>query len=428
MYPNLYYIFKDWFGVEWTFLKLFNTFGFFVAMAFIVAAWVLTNELKRKQRLGLFVHIDKKITIGQPASAADLFVNFLLGFVFGYKIIGVLVTPGALNNPQEFLLSGKGNLGLGILFGIIAAGYKFYEANKLKLAKPEERTIRLWPHDRVGDIVVYAALFGFLGAKIFHNLENWDEFIKDPIGSLISFSGLTFYGGLICAAIAIAYFAKKNQIPFFHLADAVAPALMIAYALGRVGCQVSGDGDWGIVNSAFITDETGHLVLAKGIQFNDALLQNHAFYMKEFKNLADVHRIAVQPVSWLPQWLFGYTYPHNVINEGVPMLNCKGEYCNALPLAVFPTPFYETVVSTIFFFILFSIRKSIKTAGTMFGIYLMLNGFERFWIEKIRVNTVYNIAGFHPTQAEIISTLLFITGLIIVIVSRRKKDTTKAVA
>ena len=317
---------------------------------------------------------------------------------------------------------------MGILFGIIAAGYKFYEANKLKLEKPEERTIRLWPHDRVGDIVVYAALFGFLGAKIFHNLENWDEFTKDPIGSLISFSGLTFYGGLICAAIAISYFAKKNQIPFFHLADAVAPALMIAYAVGRVGCQVSGDGDWGIVNSAFITDETGHLVLAKGIQFNDALLQNHAFYMKEFKNLADVHHITVQPVSWLPQWLFGYTYPHNVINEGVPMLNCKGDYCNALPLAVFPTPFYETVVSTIFFFILFSIRKSIKTAGTMFGIYLMLNGFERFWIEKIRVNTVYNIAGFHPTQAEIISTLLFIVGLIIVIVSRRKKDTTTAVA
>ena len=83
--------------------------------------------------------------------------------------------------------------------------------------------------------------------------------------------------------------------------------------------------------------------------------------------------------------------------------------------------FYETIVSAIFFFILFSVRKKIKTAGTMFGIYLMLNGFERFWIEKIRVNTVYNIGGFHPTQAEIISTLLFVAGFVIVFLSRKNK-------
>jgi prolipoprotein diacylglyceryltransferase len=424
MYPNLYYVFKDWFGVDWTFLKLFNSFGFFVAMAFIVAAYILTLELKRKQRLGLFVHIDKKIVIGEPATALDLFMNFLLGFVFGFKIIGVIVTEGALNNPQEFLLSSRGHLGLGILLGMVAAGYKFYEVNKQKLAKPEERFVRIFPHDRVGDILMYAAVFGFLGAKIFHNLENWGEFVKDPIGSLISFSGLTFYGGLICAAIAIAYFAKKNQIPFLHLADAVAPALMLAYAVGRIGCQVSGDGDWGVINSAFITDTNGHVVTATAQQFTDALQQHHGFYFREYKALADVHHLTLQPVSWLPQWLFGYTYPHNVINEGLPLLNCKGDYCNALPLAVFPTPFYETLVSSIFFVILFSYRNKIKTTGMMFGIYLMMNGFERFWVEKIRVNTVYDIAGFHPTQAEIISSFLFITGLVIVVVSKRKQKET----
>ncbi len=422
MYPNLYYVFKDWFGVDWTFLKLLNTFGFFVAMAFIAAAWILTLELKRKQQLGFFVHTDKKIVIGEPASAADLFANFILGFIFGYKIIGVLVTEGALNNPQEFLLSSKGNLGLGILLGVAAAAYKFYEVNKQKLEKPEERIVRIWPHDRVGDLVVYAALFGFLGAKIFHNLENWDEFVKAPIASLISFSGLTFYGGLICAAIAISFYAKKHKIPFFHLADAVAPALMLAYAVGRIGCQIAGDGDWGVINSAFVTDGNGHLVAASAQQFNDALIMHHASFFEDgVKHISQIHHLTVQPVSWLPQWFFGYTYPHNVINAGMPLLNCKGEYCNALPLAVFPTPFYETVVSGIFFFVLFSLRKRIKTVGTIFGIYLMLNGFERFWVEKIRVNTVYSNLPFQPTQAEIISTLLFIAGLVIVVVSRRKK-------
>lgn len=421
MYPNLYYIFKDWFGVDWPIFKVFNSFGFFVALAFIVGAYILTIELKRKQGLGFFTHTEKKILIGQPASSLDLFVNFLLGFIIGYKLIGIMLIDGALDNSQAFLLSSKGHLPLGLLIGAIALGYKIYESNKLKLPKPEERTIRIWPHDRVGDIIVYAALFGFLGAKIFHNLENWGDFIKDPIDALISFSGLTFYGGLICAAIAIGIYAKKNNIPFMHLADATAPALMIAYAIGRIGCQVAGDGDWGILNSAFIANGEGHIVTATAQQFNDALQANHGYFYKEFGSLQNVHHLTVQPISWLPNWMFGYNYPHNVVNDGIRLANCNGEYCSALPLPVFPTPFYETIVSTIFFVVLMSVRNKLKATGAMFGFYLMLNGFERFWIEKIRVNTVYNIAGFHPTQAEIISTLLFIGGLIILVFSSKSK-------
>ena len=55
MYPNLYYVFKDWFGVEWHSLSFLNTFGLMVAVAFLVAAWVLTSELKRKEKLGLLL-------------------------------------------------------------------------------------------------------------------------------------------------------------------------------------------------------------------------------------------------------------------------------------------------------------------------------------------------------------------------------------
>ena len=420
MYPNLYYFFKDVFGVEWAFLRLFNSFGLFVAIAFIVASWIMGLELKRKQQLNLFVHTDKKIITGKPASISELVINFILGFIFGFKIIGALVLPHALDNPQAFLLSGDGHMFLGILLGVMTAGFKYYELNKLKLTKPEERVVRIWPQDRVGDIILLAAVFGFLGAKIFHNLENWNDFIKDPIGSLISFSGLTFYGGLICATIAIAVYAKKHKIPFLHLADATAPALMLAYAIGRIGCQVSGDGDWGIINSAFVTDATGHVISATTEQFNAALQQHHGFYINIFGSLEQVQYLNVQPVSWLPNWLFGYTYPHNVISEGIALANCSGEYCNGLPLAVFPTPFYETVISTVFFFVLHSLRKNFKCAGAIFGIYLMMNGFERFWIEKIRVNTVYTIGNFHPTQAEIISSFLFIAGLMLFIYSKRK--------
>jgi prolipoprotein diacylglyceryl transferase len=372
MYPNLYYAFKDIFGVEWTWLKLVNSFGFFVALSFIAAAWILTLELRRKQQQGLFVATEETITIGAPASFQELLINFLIGFVFGYKIIGAFVTTDALNDTQSFILSLKGNLPVGLLVGLVFAGLKWWEKNKQKLAKPETRVVRIWPQDRVGDMVIYAALFGFLGAKIFHNLENWNDFVKDPIGSLISFSGLTFYGGLICAGIAILYYAKRKKIGIVYLLDAMAPTMMLAYGLGRVGCQVSGDGDWGITN------------------------------------------LKPKPFSWLPDWMWAYQYPHNVIGEGVPINGCTGQYCNQLAAPVYPTPLYEVFMCLVLFLVLWFIRKRIKVPGQLFGLYLVFNGAERFFIEKIRVNTKYMFLPFHPTQAEIISFLLIIAGVVII--------------
>ncbi|HEX8355983.1 MAG TPA: prolipoprotein diacylglyceryl transferase family protein, partial [Segetibacter sp.] len=76
----------------------------------------------------------------------------------------------------------------------------------------------------------------------------------------------------------------------------------------------------------------------------------------------------------------------------------------------------------ILFLILWSIRKRIKKAGVLVSIYLIFNGVERFLIEKIRVNTKYNLFGFHPTQAELIATLLIIGGVILLFFFSRQKD------
>ncbi len=413
MYPNLYYLVKDFFGVEWNWLRIFNTFGFFVAIAFIVAAWVLTLELKRKQTLGLFSYTEQSILIGAPASITELLINFFLGFLLGFKILGAATTPDALADPQSFILSSRGNIGFGMLIGIAFLALKWWEKNKEKLTKPENRIIRIWPHDRVGDMVIYAALFGFAGAKVFDNLEHWDSFIKDPIGSLISFSGLTFYGGLICASLALFYYSKKHKIPFIHLCDAAAPALMIAYAVGRIGCQMAGDGDWGILNSAIISNTQGHLILAKPEDFHSLLEVNKAFYAEQFATFTSVQSAHITPFWGLPKWLFGYNYPHNVINEGVAIIGCSDNYCHVLPIAVFPTPFYETIMAGILFATLWMIRNKIKIAGRLFAVYLIVNGIERFLIEKIRVNTKYSIFGMHPTQAELISFSLIILGTLL---------------
>ncbi len=382
MYPNLYYAFKDLFGVEWSGLKLINSFGFFVALSFIAAAVVLTSELKRKSKEGLLTYKEEKIVVGQPASIGELLLNFFLGFILGYKLIGAYLDRHELIDTQSYILSSKGSWVAGIIGGLLFAFLKWQEKNKVKLAKPEERIIRIWPQDRVGDMVIYAFIFGFIGAKIFHNLENIDDLIKDPIGSLISFSGLTFYGGLICATIAIWYYCKRNNMNPIHVADSFAPAMMLAYGIGRMGCQIAGDGDWGIVNT-------------------------HP-----------------KPFSWLPDWAWAYNYPHNVIGEGVQIPNCLGQYCSQLPSAVFPTPLYEIVACLLLFAFLWSIRKKITTPGVLTAIYLIVNGVERFFIELIRVNTKYHIFGINPTQAELIAAFLVISGvgLLIFFITQNKTE------
>jgi prolipoprotein diacylglyceryltransferase len=420
MYPNLYYAFKDLFGVEWNFLHFINTFGFFVALAFILSALVLSRELQRKEGQGLLSAEEEIRVVGKPAGPGELFFNFILGFVFGYKFIGLFTVKAPLSqNPADFIFSSQGNWLAGLLLGLLFAGMKFREKNKQKLPQPEERKIRIWPHDRVGDLVILAAVFGFLGAKIFNSLETWDDFVKNPVESLLSFSGLTFYGGLIFAALSIWYFARKHKIGIWHLNDAAAPALMLAYAIGRIGCQTAGDGDWGIINSAYAVDANLKVVAAAPDNFHKVIAANSELYMGQFGTLEPSH-LSVKGPSFLPDWLFAYHYPHNVISEGVKIPGCTGNYCSYLPLPVFPTPFYETIICLGLFFLLWSLRKKLKVPGTLFAVYLFVNGIERFFIEKIRVNTRYSILGFHPTQAELISSLLVIAGVVLYYVLRKR--------
>ncbi|HVU53798.1 MAG TPA: prolipoprotein diacylglyceryl transferase family protein [Puia sp.] len=412
MYPNLYFAFKDLFGVSWPPLRIVNSFGFFVALSFIAAAVTLSKELLRKEREGLLQGKDQMVVIGKPASIGELLLNFILGFVIAYKLVGFFTLDSAVTtNPQDYIKSTAGNFPAGLIFGLILAGWKWYEKNKQKLPQPQEKKIRIWPHDRVGDLTIYAALFGFLGAKIFNCLETWDDFIKDPMGSLFSFSGLTFYGGLICAALAIWYYARKHNIGFWYLNDAAAPGLMLAYAVGRIGCQVAGDGDWGILNSAYYTTGAGKVALGSPSDFQRITQQDFTQVYTEFHSVDQIPHLAAKAPSWLPDWLFAYSYPHNVINQGIPIPGCTDSgFCSQLPIPVFPTPFYETIVCLGLFFLLWSLRKKLKVPGTLFAVYLAVNGVERFFVEKIRVNTKYDILGFHPTQAEIISFLLVLTG------------------
>jgi phosphatidylglycerol:prolipoprotein diacylglycerol transferase len=373
MYPSLYYAFKDLFGIDLPFLKMIQTFGFFVAMGFLVSSYLLAKEIKRKETEGLLKPSKVKTLKGAPASVSDYITSILGGFVIGYKFLFIAQHFSQfLENTQGYILSLDGSVAGGLLGAGLFAFLKYQESQKNKLDKPQWVEETVHPHELVGNITLICAIAGILGAKIFHNLENWDEFTADPIGSLLSFSGLTMYGGLVFASIGSIYYAKKNNITITHLIDSAGPALMIGYAIGRIGCHMSGDGDWGIAN----------------------LMPKPEW------------------LSWAPDWVWSFDYPNNVNSDGVPIPGCFNDrYCYHLVPSVFPTPFYETIMCTILFFVLWALRKRITTPGVMFSVYLIFNGLERFFIEKIRVNTLYHVSGFAFTQAELISTLLFFMGI-----------------
>jgi prolipoprotein diacylglyceryltransferase len=104
-----------------------------------------------------------------------------------------------------------------------------------------------------------------------------------------------------------------------------------------------------------------------------------------------------------------------VNNDGIQIPGNYGDHNRVLPSPVFPTPFYETVVCTLLFLVVWAFRKRIKVAGTVAGIYFILNGMERFLIEKIRVNNQYHFWGINPSQAEIISFFLILIGITIIL-------------
>lgn len=371
MYPDLSYLFHDLFGTardNW--LSIFKTFGFFLLLAFLVAARLLKWELERREKLGQLKPVRTTIIPGKTVTVYDYGFNALLGFVIGYKV------PYAISNidvwkrdPGGVLLSLEGWWWSGLAVGAIFLAYYLYLGRNQQQEIAKE--VNVYPSDRVGPITMMAAVGGILGAKFFAIIEYLPRFFEDPLGVLLSGDGLAIYGGLIGGALAVYLYLRKHKIKPVPVLDAVAPSLIIAYGVGRVGCQLSGDGDWGIV--------------AKAI-----------------------------PDWWfLPDWIWRFDFPHNVLGRGEKIPGCDLEYCTQLAEAVYPTSIYEILMAFTIGGLLWALRKRLTAIpGLLFAIYLFFNGVERFFIEFVRVNDRYNLLGVELSQAQIIAICFMLAGLI----------------
>ncbi len=98
-------------------------------------------------------------------------------------------------------------------------------------------------------IIGVTGLVGLAGARIYSLLETPKAFFADPWPMLFSKMGFTWFGAVITGAIALALLSRRYRVPFLLMLDCVAPAVAIGYGVGRIGCLISGDGDYGTPTS-----------------------------------------------------------------------------------------------------------------------------------------------------------------------------------
>jgi phosphatidylglycerol---prolipoprotein diacylglyceryl transferase len=105
------------------------------------------------------------------------------------------------------------------------------------------------PIDWAYEITFAALVGGVVGARVYYLIQHWDTAKHDLLGSIFSGSGLVWYGGAIGGAIGVLVWMRRRDALELRMFDMCATALALGYAIGRIGCQVSGDGDYGIRSS-----------------------------------------------------------------------------------------------------------------------------------------------------------------------------------
>lgn len=248
-------------------------------------------------------------------------------------------------------------------FGAMVA-LAFLVAYWLSVAEFRRRGIPK-PKDVASTLLMLAFIGGLAGAKLFHLLEHPEEFMDNPVGAVISPAGLTFHGGFLVATALFLVYLRRRRLPVWRIADAIAPALILAYGIGRIGCHLAGDGDYGIP-----TDLPWAVTYPQGTV--PTLARLNPELRRRYEEL----------------------FPGRPVPEDIP---------------VHPTPIYEFLASVAIFALLWRLRTRLQPEGRLFALYLVLAGTERFLVEFIRLNPLY----WGLSQAQWVSLLAIGLGFFV---------------
>lgn len=177
--------------------------------------------------------------------------------------------------------------------------------------------------DLAATLVLWAAVGGLLGARVLFILDAWQAFVADPWSLIFTGAGFIWYGGLMGGVIGLTLCIRHYKLPWLTMMDMAGPAIALGHGIGRIGCHLAGDGDWGPETS-----------LPWGMRYPEAIV--------------------------------GWPYEAGVL--------------------VHPTPLYEMLAYILIFAFLWSRRARVQRSGTLFWSYLVLAGLARFGLEFVRVN------------------------------------------
>jgi phosphatidylglycerol---prolipoprotein diacylglyceryl transferase len=214
-------------------------------------------------------------------------------------------------------------------------------------------------------IIGIAGLAGIVGARLYHVLESPSEFFANPWPQLISRFGFAWFGGFLGGFVALLILSRREKIPTLTFLDACSPAAAMGYAIGRIGCLLSGDGDYGIPTK-----------LPWAMSFPNGVV----------------------PTT------------ETCVQQGWPA-DCR----------VHPTPIYEFVVWLLIAYVLWRIGAYVlqrKTpAGLVFCAYLVFTGSARFLVEIIRLNP-RSLFGMSNAQAASVASVLLGIALFFIFVGK----------
>ncbi len=315
-------------------------YGLMLALGFIIANALLTSELKRKS-----MNVDVSIPFLQISRLLYLVVVglFLLTYVLQYSF----------SHLFEYVVSSP----LHILITAAVSALGWFLFSSIITKRPPKGN----GYDLATAITFIALVGGVLGSKLLFLFENTRDFIVEPFGLAFSPSGLTFFGGMILVTALLYWTCKIAGVSFLGMADATAPGLLLAYGIGRIGCHLSGDGDYGFPTT----------------------------------------------LPWGTDYSKG-TYPPSIAFKDFPEITSKfpGGVVPDTTLC-HPTPIYEFLLCGALFLVLWRFRKTLKPNGKIFMLYLMFAGAERFSVEFIRVNPRF-ILGL--SEAQIIALAMLLIG------------------